>query len=488
MGSSLLAVALCTVVLTLPVVLNRGPIIYFDSASYLHHAGRAVEMLMDRFGPPTVGDAAVASSAPAPSGDDDPIPAGRSIYYSFFAWVGAETLGLRAVVAVQALTLAALIVLTVRTVWPGAPPARRTAVSLALAGLLAFLTSAGLFVSLITPDMWAGLMILALALLLAAGSDLTRRARLGLGAVMALAVLFHTSHLLLLAAMTGLLALAMLRRRWRQAVRPWQLGVAGGALACGLVGQVAFSTVVTRVTGDPPLALPYLTAHLVDLGPGTRFAQESCPDSGFAICPYADRLPADWIHFLFSEDERTGVFHAAPPPVRRAMLEEQARFALATLAAEPLATAGGLLGDGIRQLWWVSVTNTPLTVEDEVYVTAYFAPDVVETTRASAIWTRDWVPSAMTRLVQVGTALAAAGLIFLALARRLPRRGPLAALLLLCVMGLVLNAFICGVLASPYGRFQARVAWLLPFLLVLALLEARSPRSETAKGATHRLA
>jgi len=35
------------------------------------------------------------------------------------------------------------------------------------------------------------------------------------------------------------------------------------------------------------------------------------------------------------------------------------------------------------------------------------------------------------------------------------------------LLGLFLNALICGVLASPYGRFQARIIWLLPVLAAL---------------------
>jgi hypothetical protein len=32
------------------------------------------------------------------------------------------------------------------------------------------------------------------------------------------------------------------------------------------------------------------------------------------------------------------------------------------------------------------------------------------------------------------------------------------------LLGILANALICGVLASPYDRFQARVIWLLPLM------------------------
>jgi hypothetical protein len=210
------------------------------------------------------------------------------------------------------------------------------------------------------------------------------------------------------------------------------------------------------------------------MGPGTRLVQETCPSSGFAICTYAARLPTDWIDFLFSHDPRTGVFSAVAHSEQRALSDEQARFALATLAAEPFMTIGGFMRDGIVQLWSVSVSDVPLTALNDDFVADYFSQDVAETIRASMIWDRPWVAPALSQLIQLSTALSGFGLLAMALAGRIPRRGAFSTLLLLCVAGFVLNALICGILASPYGRFQARVSWLLPFLLTLAVIRCSS--------------
>ena len=485
----LLAVALCAFLLVLPALLNRAPFLYFDSGAYLNLAPKAVQMLEGRLGLAGTDEADAApgaSSTPTTSmASDDRILAGRSIYYGFLAWSGAETLGTGTVVVLQALVLAMLVTLTLRVVWPEAPATSSVVAAVTLAGGLTFLTSAGFFVSLVMPDIWAGMMVLAFALLVAGGPALGRSGRAALGVVMALAVLFHNSHLLLLAALICLLGLAMLRQRWRRIVPPSRLALPAAALACGLAGQAAFSLAVTGVTGQPPVTMPFVTAHLVEMGPGTRLAHETCPHSGFEICRYRDRLPTDWISFLFSYDPRTGVFKTVPPSVQRALSEEQARFALATLAAEPLATTGGLMRDGVAQLWRLSLEDVPLTAADETFLAANFTEEVADMTRDSAVWNHAWAASALSRLIQASTAAAAAGLFVMVLARRLPSQGPLAILLLLCVIGLVLNALICGVLASPYGRFQARVAWLLPFLLALTVLTARSRASASSKELSH---
>ena len=52
---------------------------------------------------------------------------------------------------------------------------------------------------------------------------------------------------------------------------------------------------------------------------------------------------------------------------------------------------------------------------------------------------------------------------------------------LLVGAGVVVNGLVCGVLASPYDRFQARVVWLVPFLVIAGWLVAR--RRDAGRGA-----
>ena len=47
------------------------------------------------------------------------------------------------------------------------------------------------------------------------------------------------------------------------------------------------------------------------------------------------------------------------------------------------------------------------------------------------------------------------------------------------LMGVLANAIICGALASPYDRFQARVIWLVP-LVALAVAPRRPAQPSTA--------
>ncbi len=59
-------------------------------------------------------------------------------------------------------------------------------------------------------------------------------------------------------------------------------------------------------------------------------------------------------------------------------------------------------------------------------------------------------------------------------ARSLPHR--MTQCIALALAGVAVNALVCGLLASPLDRFQARVVWVLPLAAWLAAL-ARHPRA-----------
>jgi hypothetical protein len=48
----------------------------------------------------------------------------------------------------------------------------------------------------------------------------------------------------------------------------------------------------------------------------------------------------------------------------------------------------------------------------------------------------------------------------------------------LILLGVVINAVVCGAVSGPHDRYEARVAWLVPFVAIALLLQiARSARS-----------
>lgn len=480
---NILAVVLigAAIMLALPV-LNGGPFFYFDTATYVEQFAKVVGVLFPQPVDP-IGQTVTVAATPKTFGtaqSDRVVIGGRSIYYAIYAYIGwVTTIWLP--VILQSLTLSWLVVTLFRhldiPMWEYG--------ALATLGGLAALTSASFFVGLIMPDIWVGLMVLALALLWGVRSGLNRKNKIALLVVLSFAVLIHNSHLALLAALITLYLLMRILPRWR-ARCPWGLLVIPvTALGIGILGQIAFSTAVRTVYGAQIVNRPFITAHLVEMGAGTRLVQETCPQSGYALCDFADRLPVDWIAFLFDSDPKAGVFAAAAPVQQKLLSEEQMQFALHTLWAEPAATIIGLATDGVAQLWTLSMHDVALNRENDTYISTRFPPDLIELIQGTHIYGHPELLNALLRLVQVTGVMSAIASVLWALqrysgdkhqstaSRRIDR------VIIILIAGVVLNALICGVLASPYGRFQARIVWLLllvPSLLITRLSIVRSQR------------
>ncbi|MFC2139001.1 hypothetical protein ACFLTE_12600, partial [Bacteroidota bacterium] len=43
--------------------------------------------------------------------------------------------------------------------------------------------------------------------------------------------------------------------------------------------------------------------------------------------------------------------------------------------------------------------------------------------------------------------------------------------LIIIIISLIVNSFICGTFSIPVGRYQGRIIWLLPFMLIVFIFE-----------------
>lgn len=466
-GSAVLlaALALCWL-----AVWNGQPFLHPDSPSYVRGAETALTTLF--------GDAfATEWTQPAPAGGqtgpaDAEVGGGRSIFYALLAWTGALA-GFWPVVLIQAVALAWLLRTVLRASGAGGFGVYATAV-----GVTAFLTPAPFFVAFVMPDLWAGLAIGAVAALFAFPGRLSRAERLTLGAMLLFAALAHNSVVLilvLLASLGGLLAL--LRRRTAPDPRP---ALAFSALAVGaaVAATMAFNAAVERTTGQPPVMPPFLTARVIEDGPGLRYVREHCGEAEWEVCRYADRLPLKVDYFLWLEDPAQGVFNVASPDSRRALSREQTRFTLAVFAAYPAEQIAATLRNAAGQ-----TVRTDL--EDFAYLPPFMAqmgervaePHLGRFQQVRAVG--GGLP--LTALERIHALAAVAALIGAAVLFVRGRSGgvrPAAALFFaLIVAGLLANAAVCGALSALHGRYQARALWLLPFASIVLAAAAHTARA-----------
>ena len=478
-----------TALMLLPVLLNGGPFLYFDTASYLSRPDKAIGLLIEALGGyrlslfASIGAFDGAGFADlTPEAHPDYLVGGRSVFYGVVVWVSAAAGRPEVMTVVQA----AATVTVLRLVWdllPDQGTSRRTEAGFLMTiGLLAWATPAGFFAGLLMPDVFAPLAILAVALLVCAWTNVGRATRLGLVLLLAFSLATHTTHLLVAIGTIGIgtvlrLAVPAARRCLSARGLACCLGAAGAAIAAGLTADIA----AKELTGADMISRPHLTAHLVDHGPGALWVARNCPGAGrtegegemMAVCAFRDRIPTDWIAFLFSESPERGAFEAtdAAPDLRRALSEEDLAFALAVLRDDPVRTAGFLIEDFLKQLVSVRYADVPLAgkaLQDRIHVfPASLAEDGGGRIAADTV-----LLSALSDVSEVTAAAGALALLlgFIVLLRNPEAAGRSVPLLWVSgtvVLGVVLNAAVCGMLASPYDRFQSRVIFLIPAFAVV---------------------
>lgn len=453
-------------------IVNGIPFFYPDAFVYFHYgesAWQKISAVLPGFleAGPLPGETPVndlAASAQSPVGnaslaveDEDWTPsAGRSVYYGVLSALPGIFSSPWNGVIIQAYCGA----LTAAFAWRAVMGSVGLAYLAAMA-VLGLFSTFGIFASTAMPDVWAAIGILAVAILAASQS----RAGLAEGILLWSFVLFsalaHSSHL---AIILGLAALVGLARFAGLVAVPLNvigklLMVVLAAIALGAGGRMAME----RAAGNPALGMPFLTAHLVDGGPGMDFIDQACPEAGFRVCEQAALLPVEWREFIF---------HIANPlEYRRILVEEDLSFALATLRHDPFAVVQLALRDGLRQVFMIDLVSIPVRagIGESAAVenaTSQLAQRVFLGRLYDDGWFYDFLSLTNKILFFCSLGVLAFG------ARQSFPAGKDNGQMKLFIMvgaGVFLNAAVCGILASPYDRFQARVAWLLPVLALMAV-------------------
>jgi hypothetical protein len=435
------AVWLGALLLTWPALLNRYPLLYPDSVTYVAD-GRPVARALflhqfsDYYGV-------------------------RSLIYSLGILPFHGYVTLWPIVALNALLAAFVLWLVLRCTVP-----RHTVASyLVLLLLLSFLSSLSSFVSLIMPDILGPLLYLCIYLLMFARDSLARVERWALILIAWWAAASHATHLILATGLCVLLAtLLLLRRQSRHRWKPVAevavilLFTAGSqfALHTYLYGEPSFN-------GERP---PYLTARIIADGPGRWYLQQHCPDAKFALCDDVHNLPTDSDEFIWGAN---GVWARASEETRARLRNEELPFVLATLRAYPRQQIQKSAKNFCHQLtafdfepdaneWMVKELPEVLPRENSRFQQSRQAQDDLDFDFFSCA--QYWTVIASLMLI---------GLFALRLwRRRLSRLLGLGTVIFSVVMA---NAFVTGALSTVEDRYQSRVVWLIPLLAIVLLLD-----------------
>lgn len=420
-----------------PAALNGYPLVFIDTVSYLLHT-TASEVPWDKtqaYGP----------------------------FLHLFHWQAT----LWTALAAQGLLLSHLLWLVQRVARDTAGPVSH----LLLCAGLAALTSAPWFAATLMPDAWTAALPLSLWLLAFGTERMTPVETVSVMALAAFALAAHLSHLPVALALLALLAL--LTRSARPALRV----TAPVALALAfLLGSnlLAFG----RVTLSPHGAV-FLLARLQADGPAAATLREHCPRAGWHLCAFTDRLPMDSDEFLWDGGSPLNrEADGAPRPMGGIRGASEAREIIAaTFAERPFEVAAAMLRNAIRQLGLMRVGDTlgneHLALSARRAIAAHFPAHELAAFDAGAQMRgrlrAHAAPALLPHLPVLLAALALAPVVLW----RVWQATALRALLLTALVALAVNALATGGLSKPHHRYQARIVWLLPLAVGLALVSPR---------------
>lgn len=460
------AIALCW-----PVILTGHIFTFSDTQSYV----RGGEKIWDVFFR-IIGDLLPASQAPTAeqagggtgssgtpalaSSDGSRNITGRSFTYSAFANLAYRLGGALAWAFAQAaLATYMLSFLVSRT-------ARQSPFVLAVgAVLIVAVTGLPWYASYLMPDIFGALAILFGIVLVRDIDDTGWFSTSFLVALAGFAAAAHYGNMPLIFAAVGA-ALGLRLLRWRLT---WKSVIAGVvALSLAPIANLAASAVVLKEPSVTPARLPIvLTRSLAD-GPALWYLQDVCPEADLALCEaYGDDISGDTHEFLWSD---TGILTLSKEQLDRIRAEE-AQVVWGAFKAYPVAQTKSLFVNVYRQFYRIGISQlyTKARIGD-----GYEIIPVPEGTGFALNRAFDLIVPWATLFSLIAFAGAAA---------RFGLSARWVDMLLVLGTGLVCNAMIFGGLSAPIDRYQGRMVWLIPVLLVLYLAETATHRRGSAQAA-----
>ncbi len=402
----------------------------------------------------------------------------RPVFYGLALWPFHWGTFFSPALFMQSLVVAHIIYLTTRVC--GCDLRRRG--FLWLVGGLVLFTPISFHVSHLLPDIVVGVLILALFLL---GFCKASLRPVEFWYVLLLATAAATFHVTALAVGLALFATSVavaLIPRWRRRVSPLAV-LAPVLLATGI--SLAFSVLVFEKLTLTPKNPPHVLARILADGPGREFLRVTCPDAGFALCAYQDRLTGVEDDFLWR------LLPSIPPEDGRRIKAEQGAVVWGTVRMLPVQVVEGMLRNTFRQL---------VTFDSETQVSPAEWQEFQETDTPFARSLRHTGQSvrmfdgpAIHVFNDLHALVAAIGLIaslvvtVMTVRARLFRPVALAATVF---AGLIANAFACGAFGGVFPRYEGRVIWLIPLVAAvsaLALMRVRVFAQRRRLGAPIRL-
>jgi hypothetical protein len=419
-----LAVVLCVALLMAPALWNGFPLLQYDTGGYL-----------------------------APWFDHQ-LHISRSVPYGLLLVAGRAP-DFWPVVLVQSAVTVWVLALTLRVHRLGSP-----VLLVAFTSTLCALSTLPWLSAILLTDIFGGLGVLALYLLLLRDEALGSIERIGLFALVAFAAATHSATLAVLMLLTAAAAIARLVFLTR--IMPDRLAGIVGALVVAtgtvFVGDDFVAGKIAWTPGGPALSF----GRMLQDGIVKKYLDDHCPDPTLKLCAYRNNLPKDADDFFWGGGifDRLGRFAELDGEMRRIAFNAVADYPWLQLKSMTSESAKQLVevdtGAGVVNWIW----NTYATIKT-------FTPAAVPAMNA-ARQQRTGLSFAAINALQVPVALLSLLLLPFAAFYTWQKKGftDLAALNATAVLAVLGNAAVFGTFATAHNRYGARMAW-VPVLVLL---------------------
>ena len=334
---------------------------------------------------------------------------------------------------------------------------------LAVSTALILTTALPWLASTLLTDIFAGLSVLSLFILILHGEKISTTEKLSLFAFTAFAAASHSATL---AVLLGLCCAGWIVRPFLRA-RIAIGGLAQGSLTivAGAAMLVAANFALSGQLAWTPGGYGVAFGRMLQDGIVAQYLRDHCPQQKLKLCPYRNELPATADQFLWGNSmfNTLGRFKGLNDEMGFIVTQSLAEYPLRQAETAIAATAQQLVhvatGEGTNG--WIPHTYGII----ERYIPAQLKP-------MRAAHQQHWdINFAAINWLHVPVAFLSMLLVFAVFAsaiwrRRLDDLSLLAATVSLALLG---NAFICGVISGPHDRYGARMAWVATLVALIAV-------------------
>ena len=337
-------------------------------------------------------------------------------------------------------------------------PSRLFAISL----VLILTTALPWLASMLLTDIFAGLSVLSLFILVLHGDKVSTPEKLLLFVFTAFAGATHSATL---AVLLGLCLCGWIARPWLRArialsgLLQGSLTIVAGA-AMLLAANFALSGQLAWTPGGSGVAF----GRMMQDGIVASYLRAHCPDERLKLCPYRDQLPATADAFLWGNSmfNTLGRF--------KGLDDEMGFIVLHSLAEYPAWQAGAALAATAEQLTEVATgEGTNGWIPHTYGIIEHYIPAQLGPMRAAH--QQHWeINFRAINFIHVPVALGSMLSMIVIGAAAMRRRQLDDLTLLAATVGLALlgNAFVCGVISGPHDRYGARMVWIATLVALIA--------------------